>query len=293
MADGDTVYASAERLYVATIRWPETTGDVVPNRTEPTTTAIHSLRPDRRRRRPLRGQRDGPWPVAQPVLPVGARRRAPRRRHRGRRGLRPAERVGRARPARRRRSARGDRCGGRPGSHRADPRGAVPRRARVRRHVPSDRPAVRARPPRSGGAQAGRRARRSRGTRPTCTRSATAPSSASARTRRPMAARRAASSRCSTCATPCRSCPPVDAGRGRPGRCGVRPSRLPVVGRDRPGRRDGPGLGQRQGGARAVGPGGPGEPDPDRQPGVAAPPAAGRRATPSLSTGPWWSTAGW
>ena len=43
VADGDTVYASAERLYVATTRWPETTGDVVPNRAEPTTTAIHSF----------------------------------------------------------------------------------------------------------------------------------------------------------------------------------------------------------------------------------------------------------
>ena len=43
VADGETVYASADRLYVATVRWPETTGDVVPNRAEPTTTAIHAF----------------------------------------------------------------------------------------------------------------------------------------------------------------------------------------------------------------------------------------------------------
>ncbi len=43
VADGAVVYASARNLYVATTRWPDLFGDVVPVRPEPVHTSIHTF----------------------------------------------------------------------------------------------------------------------------------------------------------------------------------------------------------------------------------------------------------
>ena len=105
VSTGGTTYASADHLYVSTVRWDPPVDGVRPMRPEPPTTAIHSFG--------IAGRGDAAYEasgvdrrqLAEPVLDVRARGAAPRRHHHVRLRLRRLERVtgprARADPARR------------------------------------------------------------------------------------------------------------------------------------------------------------------------------------------------
>ena len=130
--------------------------------------ARDDARPQARHLRPrahdLPGERGRARLPAQPVLALRARGPPARREHRGARLVGSARRAGarererRHRARRERRAARAGRPGRRPRPRRAHLRGALPRRPRLRRHLPPDRPPVHARPLRPGPPGGARRA---------------------------------------------------------------------------------------------------------------------------------------
>ena len=207
--DGDLVYASEDRLYVATSRW----GTVAPL----ADTRIGHGQPGDRR-----GEHRSCTPSTPPRTPRrGTSAAAPSPATCSAAGRCPATRApcGSRRPGSRRGTAsetgrdvldagqagRAGRCAGRdrPGRRarpdRADPGRALLRRHRSRRDVPADRPALPGRPvrrPRRCSASS-----RCPASRRTCTRSATACCSASVRTRPRTARSPACRCRCSTSRT--------------------------------------------------------------------------------------------
>ena len=184
MTDGDTVYASPDRLYVASQRWLARTPRAA--RRRPSATGLHAFSTETAGEHGLPRQRRGPGLPAQPVVAVRARGRAAG----GDDAMPPWEASAQAprAPCARWRSATGGSCrsGSVGGLGRGERIYAVRfiGDTRLRRHVPPDRPAVHARPLRPARAAGGAASSRSPATRPTCIRSATDCCSASARTRR-------------------------------------------------------------------------------------------------------------
>ncbi len=137
LASAETVYASASSLFVATRRWDAGGGATSIHRfdtSDPGRTAYSATGtvPGELLSQFALSEDRG---VLRAASTKGLRRRRGEPGHHARRPRRPA------RPARRRR---------RPGTRRADLRRALPRRHRLRGHVPPGRSAVHARPRRSG-----------------------------------------------------------------------------------------------------------------------------------------------
>ena len=174
-ADGSMVYASTDRLYVAT-----TAGRVVVGRRgEEVRTDLHGFDTSAPDAPPYVGSGGvdgwllGPWARTSTRGTCGSAPRCARRRRGGRarrRGGRPhaprararRHQLQRRRPRRGRRRSRRGRAGRRPRPRGADPGPAVVRRPRRRRHLRADRPAVHRGPRRPGPAA---RARRAQGAR--------------------------------------------------------------------------------------------------------------------------------
>ncbi len=150
VADGRTVYASQESLYVATQRWfaqPVTAHDVRPAQGHDRDPQVRHLRS---RLDAVPGQRHRLRLPDEPVVALRAQGRAARREHRGADLVESrhagAERELRHDARRAGRCARPARPGRRPRQGRARLRRPLHRRHRLRRHLPSGRPALHARP---------------------------------------------------------------------------------------------------------------------------------------------------